>query len=106
MTDQEPMVPGPLDEGPAIAEDELQIEADLEALLKERDDALDVARRLQADFENYRKRVLREQTALVERSTEGLVEALLPVLDSFELAVVNLEGHDVDIEKVRKGVEL
>jgi molecular chaperone GrpE len=106
MTDQEPVVPGPLDEGPVTAEEELQIEADLNALLKERDDALDVARRLQADFENYRKRVLREQTALVERSTEGLVEALLPVLDSFELAVVNLEGNDVDLEKVRKGVEL
>ena len=63
-------------------------------------------RRVQADFENYRKRVLREQTSLVERATEGLVENLLPVLDSFELAVVNLEGGDVDIDKVRKGVEL
>jgi len=61
---------------------------------------------VQADFENYRKRVLREQTALVERSTEGLVEQLLPVLDSFELAVANLDNGDVDIDKVRKGVEL
>ena len=43
------------------------------------------SQRVQADFENYRKRVLREQTALVERATEGLVEQLLPVLDSFEL---------------------
>ena len=48
---------------------------------------------------------MREQTALVERSTEGLLEQLLPVLDSFELAVRNLEGSDVD-EKVRKGIEL
>ena len=58
---------------------------------------------MQADFENYRKRVLREQTALVERATETLVEQLLPVLDSFELALESLEGSD---EKVRKGVEL
>ena len=53
----------------------------------ERDELLDTAAAVQADFENYRKRVLREQTALVERATEGLVEQLLPVLDSFELAL-------------------
>ena len=63
---------------------------------RERDDLLDTTRRLQADFENYRKRVVREQTALVERSTEGLLEQLLPVLDSFELAVRNLESGSVD----------
>ncbi len=103
---QEPVAPAFPEEGPEATDDEALIEADLAALLKERDDALDVARRLQADFENYRKRVLREQTTLVDRSTSGLVEALLPVLDSFELAVVNLEGGDVDIDKVRKGVEL
>jgi molecular chaperone GrpE len=89
-----------------MTEEEAQFEVDMEALLQQRDDALDAARRVQADFENYRKRVLREQTALVERSTEGLVEQLLPVLDSFELAVVNLDGGDVDITKVRKGVDL
>jgi molecular chaperone GrpE len=82
-----------------------QFESDLASLQRERDDLLDTTRRLQADFENYRKRVVREQTALVERSTEGLLEQLLPVLDSFELAVRNLEGSDVD-DKVRKGIEL
>src|SRR5262245_34568861 len=62
-----------------------------------------LAQRVQADFENYRKRVLREQTAVVERATEGLVEDLLPVVDSFELALGTLDGAE---EKVRKGVEL
>lgn len=84
-----------------------RVEADLEDILRERADALDAARRVQADFENFRKRVLREQTALVERATEGLLEQLLPVLDSFELAVGNLaSGDDVDLDKVRRGVEL
>ena len=109
MADQEPQVTGPDEPGPVtgeMTEEEAQFEADMEALLQQRDDALDAARRVQADFENYRKRVLREQTALVDRSTEGLVEQLLPVLDSFELAVVNLDGDAVDIEKVRKGVDL
>jgi molecular chaperone GrpE len=109
MADQEQQVTGPDEPGPVtgeMTEEEAQFEADMEALLQQRDDALDAARRVQADFENYRKRVLREQTALVERSTSGLVEQLLPVLDSFELAVVNLDGDAVDIEKVRKGVDL
>jgi molecular chaperone GrpE len=82
------------------------LEHDLEQLLAERAELLDVSRRLQADFENYRKRVLREQTALVERATEGLIEQLLPVIDSFELAVASLEEGDTDVDKVRKGVEL
>jgi len=91
-------------EEPAAAE-LAQFEVDIEELARERDDLLDTSRRLQADFENYRKRMLREQTALVERATEGLIEQLLPVLDSFELALPNIAGDDVD-EKVRKGVEL
>ena len=49
---------------------------------------------------------MREQTALVERATEGLVEQLLPVLDSFELALANLDRHGATSENVRKGVEL
>src|ERR1700686_1479213 len=97
--------PGPQPQADPGAAEAAQFEQDLEGLQRERDDLLDTTRRLQADFENYRKRVVREQTALVERSTEGLLEQLLPVLDSFELAVRNLEGGDVD-EKVRKGIEL
>jgi molecular chaperone GrpE len=87
-----------------------ELEADLAKLSQtesERDEYLDTLRRVQAEFENYRKRVIKEQTALVDRATSGLVEQLLPVLDSFELALKNLDsaGSD-DIESVRKGVEL
>lgn len=85
-----------------------EVEADLAQLAQlesERDEYLDTLRRVQADFENYRKRVMKDQTALLERATEGLVEQLLPVLDSFDLALANLEAAGTD-EKVRKGVEL
>src|SRR4051794_4671175 len=99
----ETSVPGP-DSDPG-AEEALQFETDLASLQRERDDLLDMTRRLQADFENYRKRIVREQTMLVERAAEGLLEQLLPVVDSFELAVRNLESGDVD-EKVSKGIEL
>ena len=97
----------------AVSEEEAaasELEADLVRLTQiesERNEYLDTLRRVQAEFENYRKRVIKEQTALVDRATSGLVEQLLPVLDSFELALKNLEsvGSD-DIESVRKGVEL
>lgn len=79
---------------------------DVHQVRTERDDYLETLRRLQADFENYRKRVLREQTALVERATEGLVEQLLPALDAFQLALVSIENDDTVSEQVRKGVEL
>jgi molecular chaperone GrpE len=57
---------------------------------------------VQADFENYRKRVIREQTTLVERATERLVEDLLPVLDSFEGALAHASADQP--EKIVDGV--
>src|SRR5438105_514881 len=47
--------------------------------------------------------MLRDQTAYLERATEGLIEQLLPVLDAFELAMLNA---GTDAERLRKGVEL
>ena len=72
-------------------------------LRAERDEYLDHLRRMQADFDNYRKRMLRDQTAHLERASEGLIEQLLPVLDAFELAMLNAGS---DAERLRKGVEL
>jgi molecular chaperone GrpE len=88
---------------PSVEEAEAAVEADLDELTRERDDLRELAQRVQADFENYRKRALREQTSLVERASEQLIEQLLPVLDNFELALANLGDAD---DKVRKGVEL
>src|SRR5689334_12110349 len=95
--------PGP-DEDPAAAE-AAQFEEDIASLTRERDDLLDTSRRLQADFENYRKRMVKEQTALVERAAEGLIEQLLPVVDTFELALRNVASSDAD-DSLRKGIEL
>lgn len=57
------------------------------AALRERDDYLGSLRRLQADFENYRKRALRDQDTAAERAGEKVINRLLPVLDTFELAL-------------------
>ena len=59
----------------------------LAAARRERDEYLDLARRAQADFENYRKRAAREAAAAGERARGGLVRELLPVVDNLERAL-------------------
>lgn len=73
------------------------VEHDIEALLAERDSFRDIAQRLQADFENYRKRVAAQTADEVERATGRLAEGLLPVLDACEAAFV---AHPGEIEPI------
>ena len=67
---------------------EIADEIDVLAVLAERDQFKDLAMRLQADFENYRKRASAQAAADSERATGRLAEALLPVLDATEAAYV------------------
>jgi molecular chaperone GrpE len=60
--------------------------------------------RLAADFDNYRKRVAREQLELTKRATERLVAELLPVLDDLERALEAAERHEE--AKLEEGVRL
>jgi molecular chaperone GrpE len=60
----------------------------------ERDEYLDALRRLQAEFENYRKRVSKQQVEQVERAAVSLVDKLLPVLDVLDLAAEHLGDAD------------
>jgi molecular chaperone GrpE len=61
-------------------------------VMRERDEFKGMLQRLQSDFENYRKRSLREQDTAAERAGEKVVNRLLPVLDTFELALT----HEAD----------
>jgi molecular chaperone GrpE len=70
----------------AVAEAESVIEHDIVSILGERDTFRDMAQRLQADFENYRKRVAGQQADEVDRATGKIAESLLPVLDACEAA--------------------
>ena len=70
----------------------------------ERDEYLDLAQRVQADFENYRKRAAREQERLVAHAHERLVRELLPVLDDLERALEAAERHEE--AKLVEGVKL
>ena len=76
---------------------------ELEKLRSERDMLLDRLARLQAEFDNYRKRALREQSEYREYALADAVRALLPILDSFERALKTSEGQPGDF---RSGVEL
>jgi molecular chaperone GrpE len=81
------------------------IAADLAKARAEAESYLDDLRRLQADFDNYRKRTLREQTARTASASQALVARLLPVLDNFELAVSAAE-QSRDFDRMLKGVEM
>jgi molecular chaperone GrpE len=85
-------VPGPDLPGPEAADDdgsreaEATLEADLAQLAGERDELRGTVQRIQADFENYRKRIMAQAGEDAHRATARLVEELLPVLDACEAA--------------------
>jgi len=80
-----------------VAEAEGAVEHDVHALLAERDSFKDIALRLQADFDNYRRRVATQQADEVQRATGKFAEALLPVLDACEAAFVQ---HPAEVEPI------
>jgi molecular chaperone GrpE len=87
---------------PAAEED--VIEDQLAALVKERDEYLDALQRLKAEFDNYRKRVARDQRELAARAHERLVKELVPVLDDLERALEAATEHEEG--KLEEGVRL
>jgi molecular chaperone GrpE len=74
---------------------DLELDIELAQVAKERDDYLDALRRVQADFENYKKRMIRQQTEHLERAAGQLVEKLLPVFDTSDLAIAHGGGEEV-----------
>jgi molecular chaperone GrpE len=73
----------------------------LDGVVAERDEYRDALLRVKADFDNYRKRVAKDQAATVERAAERLVADLLPVLDACEAAL----GHGAaDVEPIHKSL--
>jgi molecular chaperone GrpE len=83
------------EDGVAVDEAAATIEHDVEALLIERDSFREMAQRLQAEFENYRKRVASQTADDINRATGRIAESLLPVLDACEAAFV---AHPAEVE--------
>jgi molecular chaperone GrpE len=89
-----------------VAEAEVLLErSDLEIALAERDEYLDALRRLQAEFENYRKRTVRQQSDLLGRAAESLIERLLPVLDALDLAVAHGQHPEVNAAELSEALQ-
>jgi molecular chaperone GrpE len=74
------------------------------AVARERDEYLDALQRLKAEFDNYRKRVAREQQELASRASERLMKGLVPVLDDLERALEAATQHEE--AKLEEGVAL
>ncbi len=94
-----------LDEEGGAAACDLTLDEQLTAAREEAVDWRDRALRAQAEFDNYRKRMQREQTDLVSRAAERVVSEVLPALDNLERALAHVrEGGDA--AQLVKGVEM
>jgi molecular chaperone GrpE len=90
----------------APAEPELTLEALQEQLAAEgrkAEEYFDQLQRLQADFQNYRRRMTQERLEAASRGKEDVLRGLLPVLNNFRLA---LQHVDQDVHAVRQGVQM
>jgi molecular chaperone GrpE len=107
--DEEPAVPadqaGAAPGEEALDQEGADVKRDIDAARAEAAEYLDHLRRLQAEFDNYRKRVLKEQTDAVERAAVPAIQRLLEVLDDFELALMSANDKP-DFDRFLHGVEL
>lgn len=92
-------------ENETSASEEEKLETELKALQEERDMLKDKYLRLSAEFDNYRKRTMKEKAELVLNGGEKSITSILPVVDDLERALKNMETAQ-DVEAVRSGVEL
>jgi molecular chaperone GrpE len=84
---------------PGVSPEEQATELDLEALTEKAsraDEYLSLAQRTKADFENYRKRAMRESAAAQERGATKLALALLPAVDNLERALAHVPASGSD----------
>jgi len=93
---------------------ELDLEAEADAVLAElaakaekADEYLSLAQRTKADFENYRKRSIREAALAQERGIAKLAKELLPAMDNLDRALTAIETHTEDNhEQLASGIKL
>ncbi|MBK5092749.1 MAG: nucleotide exchange factor GrpE [Actinobacteria bacterium] len=88
-----------------VEQDIASVESRIEELSNEKEELLDGLLRLKAEFENYRKRMLKEQTRILDTAEAGLVKKLLTVIDNLERAVENSAGQ-AGSNGLREGVEM
>ena len=95
---------------PQEPEKELTPEEQMQQQLAERDEKMaalqDQLLRKMAEFDNYRKRTIKEKAELIKNGGEKTITAILPVIDDFERALQNMKGGSEEVGALRDGVEL
>jgi molecular chaperone GrpE len=89
---------------PAV-EDVEKLKSQIETTEQKLDESQDKYLRLSAEFDNYRKRTLKEKSDLLRSAGEETILKVLPVLDDFERAMVAMQTSS-DIEAVKSGISL
>ena len=84
---------------------EEQLEKELEDARTVIEEQKDKYLRLSAEFDNYRKRTMKEKAELILNGGEKSISSILPVIDDFESAIKTMET-DTDVKAVKEGVEL
>lgn len=85
--------------------EEERLAQELEKANAEIEDQKDKYLRLSAEFDNYRKRTMKEKAELILNGGEKSISSILPIVDDFERALKNMETA-TDVAAVREGVEL
>lgn len=93
----------PQEEAPQTEEERLT--AELEEANRQVEEQKDKYLRLSAEFDNYRKRTMKEKAELILNGGEKSISSILPIVDDFERALKNMETAE-DVAAVRQGVEL
>ncbi|MFO7611894.1 MAG: nucleotide exchange factor GrpE [Clostridia bacterium] len=89
----------------ALLSEKAKLEARLDTLQAENSELTDGLKRFAAEFDNFRKRTIREKDDIYKNATATLVEAFLPVLDGMELAFESV-AKNADKAVLQKGIEL
>lgn len=110
MTEEEVVEKEPIDE--AVKEEEVQVvetelvEEGKQLSEKEEENALNRLIRLQADFENFKKRTQKEKLETYQFAGEGMAKKLLPVLDDLERAQASLTASGPEAKTYSEGVAM
>ena len=94
------------EDGPVSESSPKTPEEEIAKLTQEKQGQHERLLRAQADFDNYRKRVQKEQANLLRYGSESALREILPVIDNMELAVDSARTHDNSNSQLREGIEL
>lgn len=98
LTNEQPAEESPATEAPATEEEVLDEQGELEKKLAEAAEKISILEdkylRQAAEFDNYRKRTLKEKAEIIKNGGERVIESILPVLDDFERALSTMQKNE------------